>query len=57
MDSFMVDITDIDAKIGDDVFIWDNDIIKLEDVAKKCNTINYEILSTISDRVPRVFTE
>lgn len=57
MDSFMVDITDINAKIGDDVFIWDNDIIKLEDVAKKCNTINYEILSTISDRVPRVFTE
>ena len=57
MDSFMVDITDIDAKIGDDVFIWDNDIIKLEDVAKKCNTINYEILSTISDRIPRVFTE
>lgn len=57
MDSFMVDITDINAKIGDDVFIWDNDIIKLEDVAKKCNTINYEILSTISDRIPRVFTE
>jgi alanine racemase len=56
MDSFMVDVTDIpDSKIGDEVYIWDNEIITLEDVAKECDTINYEILSTISDRVPRVF--
>lgn len=56
MDSFMVDITDIpDVILNDDVYIWDNDIITLEDVAKKCETINYEILCTISDRVPRIF--
>ncbi len=54
MDSCMIDVTDIDAKVGDDVYIWDNDLIKLEDVSNICNTINYEIMSTISQRVPRV---
>lgn len=56
MDSFMVDVTDLqDVKIGDDVWIWDNENITLEQVAKKCGTINYEIMSTISERVPRIF--
>lgn len=56
MDSFMVDVTDLEnVSIGDEVYIWDNKIITLEDVAKKCDTINYEILSTIGKRVPRKF--
>ena len=56
MDSFMVDVTDIkDVKYGDDVYIWDNKLITLEDIAKKCDTINYEILSVIGKRVPRKF--
>ena len=56
MDSFMVDVTDIqNVSLGDDVYIWDNELITLEDIAKKCDTINYEILSTISKRVPRKF--
>lgn len=57
MDSFMVDVTDIDAKVGDTVYIWENDKIKLEDIADLCNTINYEIMSCISDRVERVFID
>lgn len=56
MDSFMVDVTDIDdVALGDDVIVWDNENIKLEDLANKCDTINYEILSTIGARVPRKF--
>ena len=56
MDAFMADVTDIDEiEIGDEVFIWDNKNIRLEDVALQCDTINYEIMSTISNRVPRVF--
>lgn len=56
MDSCMIDVTDIpNVKVGDTVYIWDNKNITLEEIAEKCNTINYEILSTISDRVPRVF--
>lgn len=54
MDSFMIDVTDIpDIKIDDEVYIWDNEKITLEEIAEQCNTINYEILSTISDRVVR----
>jgi len=54
MDSFMIDVTDIaDIKIGDDVYIWDNKNITVEDIAKECGTINYEILCTISNRVNR----
>jgi len=52
MDSFMVDVTDIeDVNIDDDVYIWDNKLIKIEDIAEECETINCDILSTISDRV------
>ncbi len=56
MDSFMADVTNLeDVKVGDEVIIWDNDKITLEDLANKCDTINYEILCTISSRVPRKF--
>ncbi len=58
MDGIMVDVTDIkEVYVGDDVFIWDNNIIKLDEIADLCGTINYEIMSTISYRVPRVFVE
>jgi len=56
MDSFMVDVTDIDdVKTNDTVYIWDNKEITVEDISHKINTINYEIISTISARVPRKF--
>ncbi len=58
MDGFMADVTEIEnIKIGDDVWIWDNEKITLEEVAKKCDTINYEIMSSITNRVPRIFIE
>ena len=56
MDSFMIDVTDLDdAQVGDEVFIWDNENITVEELAKMADTINYEIISCISNRVPRVF--
>ncbi len=56
MDGCMVDVTDIEnVKEGNDVYIWDNENITVEDIANECNTINYEILSTVSYRVPRIF--
>ena len=57
MDSFMVDVTDIECKVNDDVYIWDNNLITLEDIANELDTINYEIISTITDRVERRFVE
>ena len=56
MDSFMADVTDLeDVTSGDEVYIWDNENITVEEIAKMCGTINYEIICTISNRVPRVF--
>ena len=56
MDSLMIDVTGIkNVKVGDTVYIWDNKNITLESIAQKASTINYEILSTIGERVERVF--
>ena len=56
MDSLMLDVTDVpNVSVGDEVIIWDNENIKLEDIASKCHTINYEVISTIGSRVKRVF--
>ena len=55
MKNFVVDVNDIDCKVGDEVYIWNNEEITLDEVAKECGTINYEILCTISSRVPRIF--
>lgn len=55
MDNFMIDITKIDAKVGDEVIIWDNNNITIEEIADICNTINYEILTSVSKRVKRKY--
>ena len=58
MDGLMADVTELEnVALGDDVYIWDNEIITLEEVSKLCDTINYEIMCTISNRVPRVFNK
>lgn len=57
MDSFMIDVTGVDAKVGDSVYIFDNQFVTLDEVADICETINYEILSTVSERVPRIFID
>ena len=57
MDSCMIDVTDIDCEVGDKVYLFDNEKITLDDIAKECNTINYEILCNISYRIPRVFID
>lgn len=54
MDMTMLDVTDMDVKPGDEVIVFNNDhsIMKL---AKQINTIPYEILTNISQRVKRVY--
>lgn len=56
MDCFMIDVTNLeDVKVGDDVYIWDNEKITIEDVANIYDTISYEVLVSISARVIREF--
>jgi alanine racemase len=54
MDMCMVDITEIDAKEGDDVIIFGKGHT-IKEVAKILGTIPYEILTNISRRVKRVY--
>jgi len=56
MDNMMIDVTDIpNLKVGDEVIIFDNENLSVEEVAKWCRICNYELISSLSDRIPRVF--
>ena len=54
MDACMVDITDIDARVGDEVEIFGKHI-SVTELADKLHTIPYEILTGVSHRVKRVY--
>ncbi|WP_299394150.1 alanine racemase [uncultured Gelidibacter sp.] len=53
MDMIMVNITGIDCEEGDEVIIFDG-AHTAEDLANAANTISYELISAISQRVKRV---
>lgn len=55
MDMTMVDITELPhVQEGDEVIIFGNNL-KMNELANKINTIAYEILTSVSQRVKRVF--
>ena len=54
MDMCMIDITGINAEEGDEVIVF-NDVIRVEDIARQLNTIPYEVLTGISQRVKRIY--
>ena len=58
MDQTMIDVTDIPGvRQGDDVVLigrQGRDAITVEEVAEWLGTINYEVVSEILARVPRV---
>lgn len=54
MDMTMLDVTGLNVKEGDEVIVFRNDV-ELNDVANKVGTIPYEILTSISQRVKRVY--
>jgi alanine racemase len=54
MDMCMADITGVDAHAGDEAEIFGENI-SINEIAKICETIPYEILTSIPERVKRVF--
>ena len=54
MDQFMVNVGNDDAKVGDEVILL-GDGITAEDFADWTGTNEYEVMTNISARVPRVF--
>jgi alanine racemase len=59
MDLTMLDVDGIEnVQIGDEVVIFGqqgNETLSVDEMASLLNTINYEIVSTITARVPRVY--
>lgn len=59
MDQFMIDVTDCgNVNVNDEVILLgrDGDLkFDADDMAEMLNTINYEVLCMIKDRVPRVY--
>jgi alanine racemase len=57
MDMTMIDVTDLpNVKEGDEVIIFGNEL-PIEQIAEWANTIPYEIMTGISQRVKRVYFE
>lgn len=54
MDLTMIDVTGLEVKEGDEVIIY-GDNLSVVELAKKINTIPYEILTSVSSRVKRVY--
>ena len=54
MDMCMIDLTGIDCKENDTAILFDENY-PVERVADVCNTIPYEILTSISQRVKRIY--
>ena len=53
MDACFIKIDD-SIKIGDTATLFGG-LISIDDVAKRSNTINYEVITSISSRVPRIY--
>jgi alanine racemase len=54
MDMCMTDVTGLSVKAGEEAEIFGSNIT-IEEMARLCNTIPYEILTSISTRVKRVY--
>lgn len=54
MDMMMIDITHCNAKAGDTVILF-GEAFHITEVAKLWNTIPYEVMTSISNRVKRIF--
>ena len=54
MDTCMVNVTDRDVREGDEVIVFNNKLT-ISEIADKLDTIPYEILTSISPRVKRIY--
>lgn len=56
MDLICVDIGDAQVSVGDSAILWGDERLRVETVAKYSDTISYELLTGVSDRVKFVST-
>lgn len=56
MDMCMVDVTEIPCREGDEVILFST-VEQIKSLAKAMNTIAYEVLTSVSARVRRIYTQ
>ncbi len=56
MDQTIIDVSNTDCKIGDEVELFGQNI-PLDEIAQIAGTISYELVCSVSNRVPRVYTD
>jgi len=55
MDMCMLDVTSVpDVRVGDDIVLF-GEGLPVEEIASLIGTINYEVVTGIGKRVPRVY--
>lgn len=54
MDACMVDVTGADCKVGDSVEIF-GEHVTVDELAEILDTIPYEVLTSVSTRVKRIY--
>ncbi len=58
MDQLMVDVTGVDCQLGDEILIFgDDNLCSADEIAKINSSINYEVVCSVGERVPRIFVE
>ena len=58
MDMFMIDVTDIECNITDEVILFGTDgklSVSVEEIGEKSMSFNYEVVCGVSRRIPRVY--
>lgn len=56
MDQFMIDVTDIpDVKTDDDVILFGANSVSCEEIGSMSMSFNYEVVCSVSRRIPRVY--
>lgn len=58
MDLTLIDVTDVDCTVGDRVVIFGKSVeeeITADEIADRIGTINYEIVTFVGKRVPRIY--
>ena len=61
MDQSMIDVSKVNnVNVGDEVVLFgsqENEMVSIDEMAEKLNTINYEVVTSINKRVPRVYVK
>lgn len=56
MDQCMIDVTNVhNIYKGDEVILFGDSTVTADDIAKRLDTINYEVVCMVSKRIPRVY--